>query len=123
MDSEFTWKSSPCLSPSPLLKDIYWPGRGGGRAGGGARPLGSLCGERCMGPMGKTDDGWMAGSAGGQGVGGSTYEGRVVESEGDVETGEGVGGRGGRLGQENDGDEHLPRGVGDRVDCGGGDGW
>lgn len=78
-----------------------------------------------MGPIGKTDDGWMAGSTGGQGVGGSTYGGGVMESEGEVEMGEGVGGRGGRLGQENDGDEHLPRGVGGRVDCGGGggDGW
>lgn len=90
--------------------------------GGGARPLGGPCGERCMGSMGKTDDGWVAGSAGGQGVGGSMYGGRVVESQGEVETGEGVGGRGGRLGQENDGDEHLPRGVGGRVDCGGGGG-
>lgn len=53
-------------------------------------------------------------------VGGSMYGGRVVESEGEVEVGDGVGGRGGSSGQENDGDEGLLRGVGGRMDCGGG---
>lgn len=38
----------------------------------------------------------------------------------EVEVGEGVGGRGGRLGQGQEGDEDLLRGVGGRVDWGGG---
>lgn len=91
--------------------------------GGGARPLGG--GEWHVGPNGKASDGGVAGSAGGQDVGGSTYGGGGMKSEGEGETREGVGGRGGRLGQEKDGDGHLPWGVGGRVDCGGGggDGW
>lgn len=59
--------NSPCHSLSHPLKDMYWPGQGG-RAGGGARPLRGPCGERCMGPIGKTEDRWVGGSAGGRGV-------------------------------------------------------
>lgn len=52
-------------------------------------------------------------------VGGSLYGGSAVETEREVEVGEGVGGRGGRLGQGQEGDEDLLRGVGGRVDWGG----
>lgn len=45
-----------------------------------------------------------------------------MESEGEVEMGEGAGRRGGRLGQENDEVEDLLQGFGGRVDCGGGGG-
>lgn len=67
-----------------------------------------------MGPIGKTEDRWVGGSAGGRGVltlvGGSVYggcHGSAMETEREVEVGEGVGGRGGRLGQGQAGDKDL----------------
>lgn len=60
--------SSLTLSRSPLQPELYWPGRGGGRAGGGARPGGGPCGGGGRGLVGEAEGGGVGGTAGGAGI-------------------------------------------------------
>lgn len=51
-----------------LRPALYRPGRGGGRAGGGARPGGGPCGGGGRDPVGEADGGGVGGIAGAAGM-------------------------------------------------------
>ena len=57
-----------CGTLSCLLPELYKPGRGGGRAGGGARPGGGPCGGGGRKAVGEAEGGGVGGSAGGAGM-------------------------------------------------------
>lgn len=56
------------MTTSCLPPDFYRPGRGGGRAGGGARPGGGPWGRGGSKPVGLAQGGGVGESAGGAGM-------------------------------------------------------
>lgn len=65
MLTEFPFQT--VLHPLHLL-GLYKPGRGGGRAGGGARQGGGPCGGGGRGPVGEQEGGGVGGNDGGAGM-------------------------------------------------------
>lgn len=112
--------------------EFYRPGRGGGRAGGGARLEGGPCGGGGRGAVGELEGGGVGGNTGGAGMcrlvggrarlGGGVYGGGVMGGEGVEELGGGVGGSSGKVEKEYDGDDEGLLGVGGRLPCGAGGG-
>lgn len=63
----FRFRSCVMLSCLPC-PELYRPGRGGGRAGGGARPGGGPCGGGGSEPVGEAHGGGVGGSSGAAGM-------------------------------------------------------